>query len=63
MWKGGWGTDAPRPAKITSIDLCETKGSKYGNPVKSVSWSLKEYIAVGLDNGHWAYGTQLEAIQ
>jgi hypothetical protein len=62
IWRGGWGNDAPKEAIIEDIELC-AKGSKYGKPVKSVTWETIEKgnrsITVSLDNGHWAYGYQL----
>ena len=44
MWSGGWGTQAPKPAKI--VDM----GEKNNQPVYD------------LDNGHWAYGYQLQEL-
>lgn len=44
MWSGGWGREAPKPAKI--VDM----GEKNNQPVYD------------LDNGHWAYGYQLQEL-
>jgi len=61
VWRGGWGADPPKLAVITSISMCEP-GEKYGDPVDEMPWSLVPvHATVGLDNGHWAYGDQLEA--
>ena len=65
MWRGAWGKEAPKEATIESIELC-ANGSKYGKDVKSVAWETIEKgnrsITVQLDNGHWAYGSQLDKI-
>ena len=53
MWRGGFGSDAPRKAKVVGIELCRS-GEKYGEPRESVDSSKKDRIVVDLDNGHWA---------
>lgn len=66
IWRGAWGKEAPKKAKVESIELC-ANGSKYGKDVKSVDWdtitSGKRSVTVSLDNGHWAYGHQLNEIK
>jgi len=61
-WRGGFGRDEAKPAKVLGIEVCQT-GEKYGIPVKQVLWKQitegKKNIVVNLDNGHWAYGSQL----
>ena len=61
MWRGGFGSDAPRKAKVVGIELCRA-GEKYGEPRESVDWSKKDRIVVDLDNGHWAKGHQIDPI-
>jgi len=62
IWRGAWGQQEPKEAKVESIELC-ANGSKYGKDVKSVDWNTvtsgNRSITVQLDNGHWAYGYQL----
>jgi hypothetical protein len=62
-WKGSWGCDLPYVVKVTSIDVV-TPGDKEGVPVQEAPWALAPLNAIvaGLDNGHWAYGTQLSQI-
>ena len=47
---------------ILSIDRCERKGSKYGKEVNSIPFKDKDYGVYDLDNGHWCYGDQIDAI-
>ena len=60
MWRGGWGTQAPQEATVVVLEECEP-GQKDGRDVKTMHWALVPSMAVvSLDNGHWAYGDQLE---
>lgn len=61
MWRGSFGSDAPKKAVVENIELCRA-GQKYGEPVDEVSWSDKDKIVVDLDNGHWAKGHQISPI-
>lgn len=61
MWRGGFGSESPKLAKVEGIEICKS-GSKYGKPVDKVSWKRKDEITVDLDNGHWARGSQLSPI-
>lgn len=65
-WRGAWGNEAPKEATVIEIDLCG-KDTKYGKSVKSVDWETVRngvrQIVVTLDNGHWAYGSQLTEIK
>jgi hypothetical protein len=59
IWRGSWGNDAPQIAKVERIEI--TGGGKYGKSVNEVEWS-KVYdrnVTVDLDNGHWAYASQI----
>ena len=66
MWRGGFGVEQPKEAIIEGIELCGV-GSKYGKTVQSVDWETirggNRSVTVNLDNGHWAYGNQLEEIK
>ena len=61
-WRGAWGNEPAIDATVESIQICPA-GKKYGREVKSASWNTvkKDRVVVTLDNGHWAYGTQLSA--
>jgi hypothetical protein len=56
-WRGGGGKYIPLPAKVENISLVNG-----GSNIESISWSLlsDRQVVVDLDNGHWAYGEQLE---
>jgi len=58
-WRGGFGGDAPKDAKVESIEInCE---GKYGDDVSEVAWGKvnSRSVNISLDNGHWCYGTQI----
>lgn len=59
-WSGNFGTQTPRRAVVKQIELCDHPRSKDGQIVEEVDWEQKDYIVVSLDNGHWAYGEQIE---
>jgi len=55
LWRGGFGQDAPRIARVTSINQ-----GKEGPATRSVRWArfIGRNYAVSLDNGHWAYANR-----
>jgi hypothetical protein len=62
MWRGSFGNDAPKKARVEGIEVCPS-GSKYGDQVEEVEWSkCGRNVVVDLDNGTWAYGTQIKPI-
>jgi primase-polymerase (primpol)-like protein len=62
IWRGSWGKDAPKRAKVEAIEI--TGGGKYGDSVDEVEWSkvCDRNITVVLDNGHWAYASQISPV-
>jgi hypothetical protein len=62
MWKGAWGSESAKPARVTAMELCAAPRQKYGVPVTEVPRTLKDYVNFTLDNGHWAYGHQIELL-
>ena len=61
-WRGAWGIDAPKEARVKEILLCEAEGVKHGSLVNEVLWdkvTAGRKIIVDLDNGHWAWGFQI----
>lgn len=65
MWRGSWGSDAPLLAIVTDIERTHEQHGKYGDTVDSLPWSVVRdgFAVVTLENGHWAYGYQLEPVQ
>jgi hypothetical protein len=59
-WSGNFGTSKSKPAKVTGIE--HTRGGKYGDPVDEIAWSevYGRNVCVDLDNGSWAYGSQIK---
>ena len=49
-------------AKITGIELCKD-GSKYGIGMDKIFEKDKDRCTFDMDNGHWAYGYQINPIQ
>ena len=48
--------------KITKIELCEKVGDKYGIEVKEIYTNLVDRCVFDLNNGHFAYGDQIDFI-
>jgi len=74
LWNGAWGTQAGQRAVVTGI----TVGGKRGTDERrSVPWDralvgccpethlecVGRDVVVNLDNGHWAYGSQIAPIK
>lgn len=59
-YRGAWGTEPPKEAKVTDIELCENEHEKYGIEVNEVSGVRDIRRSVfGLDDHHWCYGYQI----
>ena len=64
-WRAAWGKDLPVEAIISYIVL---KGENDEVEVSAAPWELLQderynrQIIVGLENGHWAFGYQLEPL-
>jgi len=48
-------------AKITHIELCKN-GEKYGIGIDKIFVEDKDRCTFDMDNGHWAYGYQINPI-
>jgi hypothetical protein len=48
-------------AKITGIELCKN-GEKYGIGQEKIFVEDKDRCTFDMDNGHWAYGYQINPI-
>jgi hypothetical protein len=61
QWRGSWGEDAPVPAKVTAMEITKNPREKSGEAVNEVDWDIvnENRVIVDLDNGHWAYGSQI----
>ncbi len=61
-WRGGFGREPKKRAKVEGIQI--TNGGKYGDDVDEVEWSKvrDRNVVVDLDNGHWAYASQISKI-
>lgn len=62
MWRGSWGRDLPRKAKVDRIEITQSLKDKEGNEAQEVDTTRQCFI-VDLDNGKWAYGWQVEKIK
>lgn len=62
LHRSGFGLHEPRPAKVLHIEHCQDD-PKYGFDVPEIAWALRNQIVVDLDNGHWAFGIQIEPIE
>lgn len=61
-WRGAWGSNAPALAEVTGIEILDGTDTKYGLDTDKVSWDAANRIVVDLDNGHWAYGSQISPV-
>lgn len=59
MYRGCFGVDPAKEAKIESITKSLEKRSMDGCSTKSIDWDEKEYGYFTLSNGHWCYGYQI----
>ena len=50
-------------AKVTGIELCKNHSEKYGIGMEKVFVEDKDRCIFDMDNGHWAYGYQIEVAQ
>lgn len=49
-------------AKVTGVELCEQEGEKEGIRTDRCWLIDKNRCVFDLDNGHWAYGYQVEPV-
>lgn len=63
IWRGAWGTQAPKEAKVLRICCGKYSGDKYGLVVPGIPWCcVDDRVVVDLNNGHWAYGSQISPV-
>lgn len=62
IYRPSWGHDAPVKVKVEYIELCDCEDAKYGVPVDEVAIEDIRRSTFDLDNGHWAYGFQIDEI-
>lgn len=66
LWRGAWGSEPAKEAKIRSLIKCESEGVKDGTTVSEALWETvqngRKFI-VDLDNGSWAWGFQLSPLE
>ena len=57
-WRGVWGKDEPKVARVTDIRIWQKEGLVF---VNEIDWELVKGrdVIISLDNGHWAYGNQI----
>lgn len=47
-------------AKVTGIELCKNHSEKEGIRIDKIWLQDKDRCVFDMDNGHWAYGYQVE---
>jgi hypothetical protein len=64
LWRGSWGTDAPRLATVLRIESTHTTRTKHGRQAHHLDWDRVRagYAVVDLDTGNWAYGDQISPL-
>ena len=61
-YRGCFGSGPYEEVTIEGIELCEDEHEKYGEIVDEVDANDLYRCCLDLDNGHWAYGYQVERI-
>jgi hypothetical protein len=71
LWRGAWGTEPERVAKVTKIQINEANGSKYGEHVQAVGWDTvverRVIVSIDIPSGEddggpltrWAWANQI----
>ena len=61
MWRGSWGRDIPKEAVVERIGINFDPSTDESFGVEEVEWcDVGDTVVLDLDNGHWAYGSQIE---
>ena len=60
-WRGAWGEVAAKVVQVLGLEITDHPREKYGREVDSATWSMvrANRVLFTLDNGHWAYGSQI----
>lgn len=63
-WRGAFGMQEPKPAKVIGMEVTEWPRDKYGETVEEADWKLVQQnrVLFTLDNGHWAYSEQIKPL-
>lgn len=63
FWRGRWGQDNPLPAVVKGISVGYNTDAEA--TVESIEWANvnSRDVIVDLDNGHWAYGNQINQLE
>lgn len=59
-WRGSWGNEGWKEAKVVRIELVRPGEKDNGVLVPWVPTTVIENCVFDLDNGHWAYGYQIK---
>lgn len=62
-WRGSWGTQPPKLARVVHIEKTRAPGEKHGNSVNEISVAEKYCAVFSLDNGHWAFGDAIALVE
>jgi hypothetical protein len=69
-WRGNFGSDVARTAKVTALTKTTYPKEKFGNSVKSATWdSVRKdlvlfnlHVEGGMPENVWAYGNQIDGL-
>jgi hypothetical protein len=64
LWRGCFGTEPAKPARVTGLEITEYPRSKHGFEVDQVAWFMmrENRVLILLDNDHWAYAEQISPL-
>jgi len=62
VWRGSFGQDKPEQAIVMGLEITQYPNEKDGTKVESALWKevYENRVIFSLDNGHWAYGRQIQ---
>ena len=65
LWRSAWGTKPAQTTTVTAIERVQpASGEKHGQRVSAMDWAdVPSCAVVDLQNGHWAYGKQIEPVR
>lgn len=64
IYRGAWGTDAPKRVKVVGLTLTDHPRDKYGKSVKEVAIDdvKANKVCFDLSDGHWCYSDQIRGV-
>jgi hypothetical protein len=64
IYRGAWGSDAPKRVKVVGLTLTDHPRDKYGKSVKEVTIDdvKANKVCFDLSDNHWCYSDQIRGV-